>query len=148
MRSYPLDEIVDEIILSLKSGCKEIWLTSQDCGSYGRDIGVTLPDLLGKVADIDGKFRVRIGMSNPDQVLPILHELIEKYKSDKIYKFLHIPVQSGSNRVLKVMNRRYTVDEFKYVVTEFRKVFPKINIITEGHNLMQVIVQVVILRFI
>jgi tRNA A37 methylthiotransferase MiaB len=59
------------------------------------------------------KFFVRVGMMNPDTIMPVLKELIEAYKSPKLFKFLHIPVQSGNDRVLKMMGRKYTVLDFK-----------------------------------
>lgn len=131
LRSYPLEEIKRDIELSLKSGCKEIWLTSQDCGCYGMDIGVTLVDLLSEIDKIKGKFKVRIGMMNPNNVLSILDDLVECYKSDKIYKFLHVPVQSGSDKVLRKMNRFYKVKEFKRIIKRFKEVFPNITIWTD-----------------
>jgi len=131
LKSYESDSIVDEVKRSLRSGCKEIWLTTQDTASYGTDIGTSLPELLEKIVKVPGKFRVRIGMMNVDTLQPILEELAEVYGSDKIYSFLHLPLQSGSNRILEEMNRRYTVEEFKKVVERFRDSVPELNLWTD-----------------
>ena len=118
--SYPKNMIIKEIRDSVKQGCKEIWITSQDNASY--DNG-RLPQLMKDVSEIRGKFFVRVGMMNPKNVLPILPQLIEAYKSEKIYKFLHLPVQSGDNKVLKKMNRGYKSKDFERIVKEFGKNF-------------------------
>ncbi|MBD3155963.1 MAG: tRNA (N(6)-L-threonylcarbamoyladenosine(37)-C(2))-methylthiotransferase [Candidatus Aenigmarchaeota archaeon] len=129
--SYSSELVVKQIRESLKQGIKEIWLTSQDMGAYGKDIGENLPELLEKIVKIEGKFFVRVGMMNPNHVNLFLEELVESYKSDKIFKFLHLPVQSGSDRILERMNRRYKIDDFRKIVNVFRKKFPKITISTD-----------------
>jgi threonylcarbamoyladenosine tRNA methylthiotransferase CDKAL1 len=70
-----------------------------------QDYGRHLPELIDAIADIPGRFMVRVGMMNPDTAWPILGQLIESYRDPKIYKFIHLPVQSGSNRVLRAMGR-------------------------------------------
>jgi len=129
--SYPLDGIVKEVENAVKEGCKEVWLTSLDTGCYGLDIRTNLPELLKKVCEIDGNFLVRVGMANPFHVKKILEELLESYKNKKIYKFLHIPVQSASDHVLKLMNRGYTYREFLRIVKSFRDGFPLGTIATD-----------------
>jgi len=129
--SYPIDLITKEIKMSLKEGCKEIWITSQDCGCWGRDQNLSLPTLLDKISKIEGKFFVRIGMMNPTHVKDIVDELVNSYKSPKIFKFLHLPVQSGSDRILKRMNRNYTVNDFRKIVKKFRKEFPLLTLSTD-----------------
>jgi MiaB-like tRNA modifying enzyme len=134
LNSYPQDEIIKNIQNDLDSGCKEIWITSQDCASYGLDMPqkkVFLPELLSKILALKGKFQVRLGMSNPNHILPIAKELIELYKNQKIFKFLHIPLQSGSDKVLKTMNRRYSANDFIKIVNAFRKEIPSITISTD-----------------
>jgi len=123
---YPEKEILKEIKQSIKQGCKEIWLTSQDSAAYP-----DLPRLLDKITKINGDFIVRLGMSNPNNVLPMLSELIHSFSSEKIFKFLHIPVQSGNNTILKSMNRYYKINDFKKIVKVFRKEFPEITIATD-----------------
>jgi len=129
--SYPIDSILKEIKNSLSQGCKEVWLTSQDCGCYGRDIKSSLPELIRGINEIQEKFFVRIGMMNPTYVKHILDELIESYCSEKIFKFLHLPVQSGSNKMLRRMNRNYRVNDFRSIVKKFRRTFPSITVSTD-----------------
>jgi len=129
--SYPIDLIMKEIEMSLKEGCKEIWITSQDCGCWGRDQNLTLPKLLWKISEIKGRFLIRIGMMNPTHVKDIVDDLVDSYKSSKIFKFLHLPVQSGSDRILKRMNRDYTVNDFRKIVKKFRKEFPSLTLSTD-----------------
>lgn len=120
--SYPKEMIIKEVENSIKQGCKEVWLTSQDDASYGLDEGKSrLPELLKDISNIPGKFFVRIGMMNPKNVLPILQDLIISYQSNKIYKFLHLPIQSGDDDILEKMNRGYDVENFLKIVKEFRK---------------------------
>lgn len=131
LRSYPIEEIVEEIKNSVKSNCKEIWITAQDTSAYGLDIGTNLAELLNGISELDGDFKIRVGMMNPVHVLPILDDLISAFKNDKVFKFLHLPVQSGNDEVLKNMNRQYTISEFRQIVEKFRKEIPGISIATD-----------------
>lgn len=126
--SYPEELIVDAV---KKSGAYEIWLTSQDCGAYGLDRKTSLPKLLGKILQLKKDFRLRIGMMNPNHVLSFLEEIIEIYKDKRIFKFIHIPVQSGNDEILKKMNRKYSVGGFKAIVGRFKKEIPEIHISTD-----------------
>jgi MiaB-like tRNA modifying enzyme len=131
LRSYRIDEIVSRVKRDLALGVKEIWLTAQDTASYGRDIEANLADLLREVCEVDGKFFIRVGMMTPNYALEILDDLIKAYENEKVFKFLHLPVQSGDNRVLKLMNRRYSVEDFKKVIHSFRERIPKITVATD-----------------
>ncbi len=131
LRSYSIDEIVDRVKSDVASGGKEVWLTSQDMACYGRDIGVDLADLLEKVCDIEGAFLVRIGMMTPNYASDILDRLVEAYQHRKIFKFLHLPVQSGDDDVLRRMQRFYTAEDFNRIVATFRKAIPNIAIATD-----------------
>lgn len=131
LRSYSIDEIVDRVKNDVASGAKEVWLTSQDMACYGRDIGVTLTDLLERTCNIEGTFRVRIGMMTPNYALDILERLVEAYEHRRIFKFLHLPVQSGDSEVLKRMQRFYTEEEFSQIVKNFREAMPNITIATD-----------------
>ena len=136
LKSYPPRLIIERVKEALAKGVVEIDLTAQDTATYGLDIGTNLADLVSEIVDISGDFMVRIGMMNPNLVLKILDEILEIYRHPKVYKFLHIPLQSGDNRVLKIMNRPYTVEEFVEIVKEFRRKIPEINITTDiivGH---------------
>jgi MiaB-like tRNA modifying enzyme len=120
--SYPEDRIIKSIQNDLRAGAKEIWLTSQDNAAYGLDKGKNkLIELMTKILNLKGKFMVRLGMMNPENVLPILPELIKIYQHKKIKKFLHLPLQSGSDNILKKMNRKYSVKDFLKIVKKFRK---------------------------
>ena len=129
--SFSEPRILTQVESAVNDGCKEIWLTSQDNGTYGIDRRTNIANLLQKVCAIKGNFFVRNGMANPQWVKKFLPELIEAYKSEKIYKFLHIPVQSGSDKVLRDMNRGYTVEQFRDVVEKFRAEIPEITIATD-----------------
>lgn len=131
LKSYSLESIVGKIKQSLDYGYRELRLTAQDVGAYGREIGTSLPELLDKINSIKGEYRVRVGMMNPDSVIPILDELINSYKQKKIYKFLHLPVQSGDDEILKKMGRKYTVDEFTQIVEKFRAEYPDLTLSTD-----------------
>jgi MiaB-like tRNA modifying enzyme len=129
--SYSENAILNEVRTALADGCKEIWLTSQDCAAYGLDANTNLSKLLEKICKIPGDFHIRVGMGNPNHIIKILPELIEAYKNKKVFKFLHIPIQSGNDRVLKLMNRFYTVGDFKKIVKEFRKQITNLTLITD-----------------
>lgn len=130
--SYPLNMILEEVEDSIREGVKEIWLTSQDMGSYGIESGKSLlPKLIECVSNIDGLFLVRVGMINPIYLKPILEDLAEAYLKPKIFKFIHLPVQSGSNKVLKDMNRGYTVELFKEVVAFMRSKIKDLTLSTD-----------------
>ncbi len=129
--SFNLTYLVKQARKAIKSGAKEIWITSQDTGCYGYDIGETLPKLIEKITKIKGDFRIRIGMMNPNFAKKILPELIKVLKNKKVFKFIHIPVQSGNNRILKKMNRNYFVENFKEIITQLRKKIPEISIATD-----------------
>lgn len=131
LRSCAIKDIVQKVESDLASGLKEFWLTSQDVGCYGRDLDTNLVELLNAVCAIPSNFRVRVGMMTPNLVLDMLPKLIEAFNNDKVYKFLHLPVQSGDDGVLLSMNRCYTVGEFRTIVRDFRTVFPEITLATD-----------------
>ena len=131
LKSYKKDDILKQVKKAVKEGCKKIRLTAQDTGCWGIDFGQKLPDLLKSVINVKGEFEVRLGMSNPSYILKYLDDLIAIYKHPKMKKFLHIPVQSGSNNVLKDMKRRYSVEDFKKIVKRFRKEIHGISIATD-----------------
>jgi MiaB-like tRNA modifying enzyme len=131
LRSYRVEELVKRVKRELDSGAREIWLTSQDTACYGKEIDTNLAELLRAIGEIDGDFFVRVGMMNPNQVLEILDDLVEAYKDEKVFKFLHLPVQSGDDGVLKRMNRHYSVKDFKRVVRCFREELPGITMATD-----------------
>jgi len=123
--SYSVEEIKRELERAVADGCKLIYLTSQDNGCYGFDVDENLVGLLRELVKIDGDYKIRVGMANPWYVMKYIDELIEVFKSDKIIKFLHIPIQSGSNKVLGEMGRVGCVAEFEKIVQKFRGAFPR-----------------------
>jgi MiaB-like tRNA modifying enzyme len=131
--SYPVEEILKEVRNSINNDCKELWVTSQDNAAYGLENKhpSTLPALLNQILEPNREFKLRLGMMNPGNVLPILDDLINIYKNDKVFKFLHIPVQSGNDEVLKLMNRSYTTAQFKDIVNKFKEQIPHITIATD-----------------
>jgi MiaB-like tRNA modifying enzyme len=131
--SYDPDAIVKQVVADVGSGCKEIWLTSQDCGAYGKDIGTSIVQLLRAVLEVEGDFFVRLGMMNPNFVVEYVDDFIDIYKENKgkLFWFLHVPVQAGSDRVLKLMKRNYNVSDFVSVCEQFRKELPEITIATD-----------------
>jgi len=116
----------------IAAGCKEIWLTSTDNGCYGLDINTNLAELLDAGCIIPGEFKVRVGMMNP-MYLPRFMDnlLVIMSKSDKLFKFLHIPVQSGSERILRKMKRGHNSKVFRQMVEMYRTAIPEITIATD-----------------
>ena len=119
--SPPIAENVAKARALVHAGAKEIRVTGQDTGVYGWDQGErTLHELLDRICAIDGDFRVRVGMANPKGVHGIREELARVFAdNEKLYNFLHAPVQSGSDDVLGAMRRQHQVREFREVVETF-----------------------------
>ena len=138
LRSYPAREIVEAVREAVSKGAVEVELTAQDTAAYGLDTGwkFRLPDLVKEVVKVEGDFRVRIGMMTPELAMRILDDLVEVLNDRKVFKFVHLPVQSGSDKVLKLMNRKYTVDEYRALVKEIRGKVPGVSVATDiivGH---------------
>ena len=131
LRSYTVREVLERAQADLESGAREFWVTSQDTASYGRDIRTNLAELLISLVGLEGDFYVRVGMMTPNLVIDIQRRLIEGFASAKAFKFLHLPIQSGDDAVLKAMRRRYTAKKFKEIVGAFRSEFPKITLATD-----------------
>ncbi|RLI62612.1 MAG: hypothetical protein DRO67_06985, partial [Candidatus Asgardarchaeum californiense] len=129
--SYPISEIIQDVCFAVNQGCKEIQITAQDTASYGIDIGSNLGELLLNICRIGNSFRIRVGMMNPSSALRNLKNIIPSYDDSKVYKFLHLPVQSGDNEILKKMNRNYTVNDFLKIVKRFRDKYPEITLSTD-----------------
>jgi len=126
------EEIIDEISrIDFSTGTREIQVTAQDSAAYGRDIGTTLPELMRRLAGTGFDLRIRIGMMNPKTLLQILPETVDAYSSPAIFKFLHLPVQSGSNRLLDEMGRGYQVADFRRIIDAFRERYEGITISTD-----------------
>ena len=123
--------IIEEIKALAKTGCKEVTLLGQNVNSYGNTLGYeySFPKLLNEINKIDGIERIRFMTSHPKD---LSDELVESYSSlDKLSNHLHLPVQSGSNRILKEMNRKYTREDYLLIVEKLRKAQPNISITTD-----------------
>ena len=131
LSSCRIGDIKRSVKKAINEGCTTIYLTSQDNGCYGFDIKTSLPELLKELVSIPGNYKIRVGMLNPQYLKKILKPLIAAYNSEKILKFLHIPVQSGSNKVLKEMSRGHSAEDFINAAKIFRKNFPNITISTD-----------------
>lgn len=130
--SYPPEEIIDRAKQAFREGVCELWLTSEDTGTYGRDIGSSLPELLWKLIEvIPNGCRIRIGMTNPPYILEHLEEMSKILKHPKVYSFLHVPVQSGSDQVLADMKREYTCADFERVINFLQERVPGLTIATD-----------------
>ncbi|WP_136717221.1 tRNA (N(6)-L-threonylcarbamoyladenosine(37)-C(2))-methylthiotransferase [Halorientalis salina] len=123
IESPSVEENVEKARSLVHAGAKEIRITGQDTGVYGWDTNQgtsLLPELLERICAIDGEFRVRVGMANPKGVHGVREELARVFAdNEKLYNFLHAPVQSGSDDVLGDMRRQHQVEEYVEVVEAF-----------------------------
>ena len=131
LQSYRIGDIVRQVRTEILEGCSEVWLTSTDNGCYGFDIDSDLPELVNSVIEIPEKFFVRVGMMNPMYMPRIRDDLLKSFENSKVFKFLHVPVQSGSDKVLNDMKRGHTAKTFRDVTNQFREKFDKFTISTD-----------------
>ncbi len=127
-RSRTLDSIVREVADLSVQGFKEVTLLGQNVNSY-QDGDAGFAELLARVAEVDRSMRVRFLTSHPDDMSDRLIETIARYTN--ICKYVHLPVQSGSDRILKLMNRNYTANHYLRLVKKIREVVPGISISTD-----------------
>ena len=128
LNSYPIADIKAEAKKAIENGACEIQLTAQDTAAFGRDSGEKLSDLIKEVANLDGDFRVRVGMMHPKNILNDVDDIIDAMKHPKVYNFIHLPVQSGSDKVLSDMNRGHTIDQYLDIVSKFKNEIPDITL--------------------
>ncbi len=131
LQSYPVENIKNEIKNAVADGCVEIQLTAQDTAAYGLDTGRKLSELINEITTISGDFRLRIGMMHPKSLVRDLDRLITAFKHKNVYKFMHIPIQSGSDSVLNHMGRDHTSAQYKEIIHEIREKIPEISIATD-----------------
>ena len=131
LRSRPEVAIVDAVRALVSGGPREVQLTAQDTAAYGADIGSSLPRLVREVCRIPHDFRLRVGMMNPRSVLAEMSSVADMYRQHKVFKFLHLPIQSGSDRVLGDMERGYTMDQVRRILSEVRSVAPELSFSTD-----------------
>ncbi|MCC8042182.1 MAG: tRNA (N6-isopentenyl adenosine(37)-C2)-methylthiotransferase MiaB [Oscillospiraceae bacterium] len=130
-RSRPPKAIIDEIKSLVQEGCREIMLLGQNVNSYGKglDESIDFPELLRRIDRIEGDFRVRFMSPHPKDAGRELFDVIGG--SDKFCKSVHLPLQSGSDRVLKDMNRSYTAERYLEIVDYARSVMPGLSLTTD-----------------
>ncbi|MEF8873247.1 MAG: tRNA (N(6)-L-threonylcarbamoyladenosine(37)-C(2))-methylthiotransferase [Candidatus Thermoplasmatota archaeon] len=131
LKSRPPGKIKKRFKELLSSSTEEIRLTCQDTALYGRDISTDINELLHELLKIGGDYRIRVGMMNVNTLKEIKDDFIEMIGEERIYTFLHLPLQSGSNAVLKRMNRKYTAEEWMEITEEFREKFPDLTLSTD-----------------
>jgi len=130
VRSKPLDKVIEEVSNLAKNGYKEVVLTGIHTGHYGLDLENTdFSDLLRELEKIDGLERIRISSVEIKELNDKFMETLKESK--KIVNHIHIPLQSGSDTILKLMNRRYDMNEFIASIEKIRKIRPKIAITTD-----------------
>lgn len=126
-RSRDSHKIIEEVRSLVSEGYKEITLLGQNVNSYKGEL--TFPQLLKEIADIDGKFRLRFMTSHPKDFSPELIKVMAQ--NPKICHCLHLPVQSGSDAILKAMNRKYTAGQYLEKVEMLKKAIPNCAITTD-----------------
>jgi MiaB-like tRNA modifying enzyme len=131
LESYPIENIVNVAKKAVADGVKEILLTSEDTFCYGFDIETNVCVLLKEILAIDGDFKVRLGMGNPVHLVKFIDELVEIYNHEKMFKFCHLPIQTGSNKVLNDMKRGGSCEKFVEIVKKLRDGVEHITIATD-----------------
>ena len=129
IRSKKFNDVIKEVTNLVNNGYKEIVLTGIHTGKYGIDIGTNLEELLKELIKIKGIYRIRLSSIEINEITDGILELMKN--SDIIANHLHIPIQSGSDKILKLMNRRYTVTQFKKRIEDIRKIRNDIAITTD-----------------
>ncbi len=130
-KSRPLAEIVDEVKEIVRCGAKEVTLLGQNVDSYGHDLPdkPDLADLLSELNTVDGLARIRFLTNHPKDMS---HRLIEAIAYlDKVCELICLPVQSGSDDILKAMGRGYTIEQYRQLITEIRSKIPGIALSTD-----------------
>lgn len=120
VRSKNKEDVIEEVSRLVKDGYKEIVLTGIHTGRYGIDINSSLYELLCELVKIPNIYRIRLSSIEINEITP---EIIELYKNNKIMaRHLHVPLQSGSNKILKLMNRKYNKEEFMKMIDKLREI--------------------------
>jgi threonylcarbamoyladenosine tRNA methylthiotransferase CDKAL1 len=132
--SYPIEAIITRVKSAINEGVKQIWLTSEDLGAYGIDLGTDIVQLLYAIVSIiemTPDVMLRLGMTNPPYMLQHAEQVAKILSHDQVFEFLHVPVQSGSNSVLRDMKREYTAEDFNLLVEILRSRLPTVTIATD-----------------
>lgn len=132
LESFPVEEVVMRAKKALNQGIREIQLTSQDLGVYGMETGKPkLIELINQLIAIEDNFKIKLGMMNPGFIDDFFDDFLKLFKSDKLYNFLHLPVQSGDKDVLRRMNRKHTAENFIKLVDLIRNRYNNFLISTD-----------------
>jgi len=132
LQSYPIDVIVERVRSSIKEGVQQIWLTSEDTGAYGLDINTNIVHLLRAVVnEVPDGCMLRLGMTNPPYMMKHIQAVGEILNHPRVFEFIHIPVQSGSDKVLMDMQREYTIGMFRRLCKGLREKCPHLTIATD-----------------
>ena len=131
LHSYPVADIVQQVKSLVADGCVEIQLTGQDCGCYGFDTGTNLAELVQRILDeVPGDYKMRLGMGNPRHMLRYADSLLKCFDDERVYKFIHLPVQSGSEDILKAMNRKHSAQDYIDLAEAFNRI-PRFTLSTD-----------------
>ena len=137
LHSFSQAHIVEQVNILVHDGCQEIHLTGQDCACYGFDTGTNLAELVQAIlVKVPGKYRIRLGMGNPRHMATYLEPLLDCFTDDRLYQFIHLPVQSGSDSVLRAMNRKHSVEDYVKLANAFTERFDRFTLSTDiivGH---------------
>ena len=133
LSSVPLPEVVRRVQGAVARGIRELRLTGLDTAAWGEDLPgpERLPELVRSVTGVPGDFRVRVGMMSPQSLEPHLDRYLEALSGGVAYRFLHLPLQSGSDRVLDAMHRGYGADQFRRQVDAARRRMPDLHLATD-----------------
>ncbi len=118
--SFDSCSILDQIKLQYLDGIDHFYLTSQDLGNYNYN-GKNLIHLLRDILNLQGNFQIRLGMTNPDFLIKSIEEFLTIFQDHRIFRFLHIPIQSGSNNILKLMGRKYKIEEVRQIIQKIKE---------------------------
>jgi MiaB/RimO family radical SAM methylthiotransferase len=129
----PIPEVVRRVREATGRGAREVRLTGLDTAAWGEDLPgpERLPDLLRAVSAVPGGFRIRVGMMSPQSLEPRLGSYLEALSAGPAYRFLHLPLQSGSDRVLDAMRRGYRAELFRREVEAARERLPDLHLATD-----------------
>ena len=123
LHSYPVADIIQQVKSLVNDGCVEIQLTGQDCGCYGFDTGTNLAELVQQILnEVPGDYKMRLGMGNPRHMLRYTDALLKCFEDERVYKFIHLPVQSGSEAILKAMNRKHSAQDYVDLAEAFNRI--------------------------
>lgn len=127
LHSKPLERCIEELRCGLRQGYHSFFLEADDSGPYGIDIGSSLPQLLRKIMDIQGKFTVKLSHTHPEWLVNYKAEFMEIFKQKKVNNIL-APIQSGSDRILKLMARPYPIKEVVSALQAYKNADSELSI--------------------